>query len=125
MLFEFFLKDLQRYLNASTSLEEKKVFVCSLFLTVKHMGPIWGYVEKFSMLLLKVPRKKEEDKLHYIIEGLQIWAKNKLHRHGAQDIHVVMMVTDGLIDDNNQITTITTHKETNDPATITYERVRR
>ncbi|CAA7390828.1 unnamed protein product [Spirodela intermedia] len=67
---------------------------------------------------------KEEDKLHYIIEGLQTWAKNKLRRHGAQDIHAVMMVADGLIDKNNQITIMTTHKETNDSATITYERVR-
>ncbi|CAA7394586.1 unnamed protein product [Spirodela intermedia] len=32
------------------------------------------------MVLLEVPQMNEEDKLHYFMEGLQIWAQNELHR---------------------------------------------
>lgn len=45
---------------------------------LKHNGFIQEYVEKFSMLILEVPQIDEEEKLHYFMEGLQLWAQNKL-----------------------------------------------
>ncbi|CAA6669379.1 unnamed protein product [Spirodela intermedia] len=37
----------------------------------KHIGFICKYIEKFSMMLLKVPRMDKDDKFHYFTKRLQ------------------------------------------------------
>ncbi|CAA6654882.1 unnamed protein product [Spirodela intermedia] len=86
MLIENFIWDLQRYFNANTTSEEEKTFVRSLFVAGHAKTFYREYVEKFSMLVLEVPRMDEEDKFHYFMEGLQTWAQNEIHRQGAHDI---------------------------------------
>ncbi|CAA7409595.1 unnamed protein product [Spirodela intermedia] len=56
------------------------------FLAFNLLYASFKYVEKFSMLVLEVPRMDEEDKLHYFMEGLQIWAQNEIQRQGFHDI---------------------------------------
>ncbi|CAA6661111.1 unnamed protein product [Spirodela intermedia] len=90
MLIENFIWDLQRYINSNTTSEEEKVFVRSLFLAghakTYLFENIREYVEKFSMLILEVPRMDEEDKLHYFMERLQTLAQNEICRQGVHDI---------------------------------------
>ncbi|CAA7397480.1 unnamed protein product [Spirodela intermedia] len=50
---------------------------------LKHVESIREYVEKFSMLILEVPRMDEEDKLHYFMERLQTLAQNEICRQGT------------------------------------------
>lgn len=65
---------------------------------LKHGGSIREYMERFSMLLLKVPRMDEEDKLYYFTKGLQSWAQNKLWRQNVQDLRAALAIADGLVD---------------------------
>ena len=71
-------------------------------ITLKQTGSIKDYVRQFSTLMLNIRGTSEKDKVFLIINGLQPWAKTKIHEKKVQDLATAIASAERLVDFGNE-----------------------
>ena len=70
---------------------------------LKHTGNIRDYVRQFSTLMLDIRGTAEKDNVFFFINGLQLWAKTKLHENKVQTLATAMVCAERLLDCGNEV----------------------
>ena len=71
-------------------------------IALKQTGSIRDYVRQFSTLMLDIRGTSEKDKVFFFINGLQLWAKTKIHKKKVQDLATAIASAERLLDYGNE-----------------------
>ena len=71
-------------------------------ITLKQTESIRDYVRQFSTLMLDIRGTSEKDEVFFVINGLQSWAKTKIHEKKVQDIANAIASAERLLDFGNE-----------------------
>ena len=83
-------EDLKRELREQFFPENAGHIAMEKIVALKHIGNIQDDVRQFSILMLYIRGTAEKDKVFFFINGLQPWAKTKLHENKVQTLAAAM-----------------------------------
>ncbi|XP_022975706.1 uncharacterized protein LOC111475733, partial [Cucurbita maxima] len=95
-------EDLKKELRDQFLPENAGHLAMEKLVALKHTGGIRDYVRQFSTLMLDIRGTSEKDKVFFFINGLQPWAKTKLHENKVQTLAAAMACVERLLDYGNE-----------------------
>ncbi|XP_022972954.1 uncharacterized protein LOC111471473 [Cucurbita maxima] len=95
-------EDLKKELRDKFLPENAGHLAMEKLVALKHTGGIRDYVRQFSTLMLDIMGTLEKDKMFFFINGLQPWAKTKLHENKVQTLAAAMACAERLLDYGNE-----------------------
>ena len=95
-------ENLKRELRDQFILENVEHIAMEKLITLKQTGSIRDYVRQFSTLMLDMRGTLEKDKVFFFINGLQSWAKTKIHEKKVQDLATAIASAERLLDFGNK-----------------------
>ena len=95
-------EDLKKELREQFLPENAEHIAIEKIVSLKHTGNIRDYVRQFSTLMLDIRGTTEKDKVFFFINGLQPWAKTKIHEKKVQDLATAIASAERLLDYGNE-----------------------
>ena len=95
-------EDLKRELRDQFLPENVDHLAMEKLIALKQTGSIRDYVRQFSTLMLDIRGTSEKDKVFFFINGLQPWAKTKVHEKKVQDLATAIASAERLLDYGNE-----------------------
>ena len=95
-------ENLKREFRDQFSPENVEHIAMEKLITLKQTGSIRDYVRQFSTLMLDIRGTSKKDNVFFFINGLQSWAKTKIHEKKVQDLATAIVSTERLLDFGNE-----------------------